>query len=217
MKKILREFLIKVALFDFYLNLKSELKCFISLRKWAALIKRNSIFLELGSGPKKGSNDWVTVDFSGADISYDLRKGIPLPANSVDRIYSSHMFEHMPYKELIIFINDCYRVLKDNGELSVCVPDASHYIRSYIDGVDFLPKDMLYVPAAVNTGSLIDQINYIAYMDGQHKYMFDSQNLINTLRKAPFSTVNIRCFDEVLDLKDRDHESIYAIAIKKIS
>jgi hypothetical protein len=66
----------------------------------------------------------------------------------------------------------------------------------------------------VDTGSLLDQVNYIAYMDGHHSYMFDRENLVNTLKKAPFHEVSLRAFDEALDLKKRDFESIYAIAIK---
>jgi len=51
-------------------------------------------------------------------------------------------------------------------------------------------------------------------MRGQHKYMFDEENLINTLRQAGFSDVKLRKFDHQLDLKERDSESIYALALK---
>jgi hypothetical protein len=60
----------------------------------------------------------------------------------------------------------------------------------------------------------MDQINYIAYMDQEHKYLFDKQNLVNTLKKIPFKKVELRAFDESIDMKSRDFESIYAIAIK---
>lgn len=185
-----------------------------SRSKWKALKKLDHVCLELGSGPKKGSNGWTTIDISGADISYDLRKGIPLPDMSIDRIYTSHLFEHIPYKELVLFINECFRVLKSNGELSVCVPNAGLYIRAYLDDHRFRPIGDGYGPALIETGSLMDQVNYIAYMDGQHKYMFDSENLVNTLRQAPFSNVRLREFDETMDLKSRKFESIYASAFK---
>lgn len=60
----------------------------------------------------------------------------------------------------------------------------------------------------------MDQVNYLAYMGQQHKYMFDPENLVNTLKKAPFSDVRLRQFDPTLDMESRDHESIYASAQK---
>lgn len=57
-------------------------------------------------------NGFTTVDINGANISWDLKNGIPLKDNSVDLIYSSHLLEHIPFKELILFLKDCKRVLK---------------------------------------------------------------------------------------------------------
>ncbi len=116
----------------------------ISRPKWYALKKQDNICLELGSGCKKGSNGWTTIDLSGADISHDLRMGIPLPSQTVDRIYTSHMFEHIPYKELVVFIDECYRVLKKAVSFP-CVfltrgDILSHMLRA-ID-LDLLGRDM---------------------------------------------------------------------------
>ena len=49
-------------------------------------------------------------------------------------------------------------------------------------------------------------------MNGQHNYMFDEENLLNTLSKANFKNVKLRNYDPALDIKERDFESIYAIA-----
>lgn len=195
-----------------------RIKCLVdvlmSWRKWKALAASSSIKLELGSGVKKGSNGWTTVDLYGADISHDLKRGIPLPDGSVDKIYTSHMLEHIPYGNLIDFINECHRVLKNKGELSVCVPNAGLYIQAYVDERQFLENGQGYRPAFVKTGSFLDQVNYIAYMDGHHHYMFDEKNLVKTLKKSAFSLVTLREFDPSLDLKSRDFESIYASAVK---
>jgi predicted SAM-dependent methyltransferase len=170
--------------------------------------------LELGSGAKEGFNGWTTIDLTGADISHDLRYGIPFPSGSVDRIYTSHMLEHIPYHDLLDFLNECYRVLKIGGELSVCVPDAGRYIKAYAEGRLFMDSREKYQPAVTDTGSLLDQVNYIAYMNQLHKYMFDEENLLNTLKKSPFSCVKLRKFDPSLDRECRDFESIYATAVK---
>ena len=44
--------------------------------------------------------------------------------------------------------------------------------------------------------------------------MFDKENLVNTLKKGGFENANLRSFDESLDMKERDYESIYALAQK---
>jgi predicted SAM-dependent methyltransferase len=180
--------------------------------QWKKLSRQDEIKLELGSGRKKGTNGFTTVDLHGADIHRNLKNGIPLKDNSVDVIYNSHLLEHIPYPQLIFFLKECRRVLKVGGYMSVCVPDAKKYIEAYMEGRNFIEVDREYKPALVDTGSHLDQINYIAYMAGEHCYMFDEQNLVNTLKKAGFSRVETRHFDSTIDLVERDFASIYAIA-----
>jgi predicted SAM-dependent methyltransferase len=203
------------SVYLFFTSMCSVIRQLSSYPKWKKISRAEIVKLELGSGSKKGINGWTTVDLVGADIIYNLRNGIPLKDNSVDAIYTSHMFEHIPYKSLVVFIRECKRVLKINGSLSVCVPNAGHYIKAYSQKSNFSDPRTLYQPAIVDTGSYLDQVNYIAYMDGQHAYLFDEENLVNTIKKGGFSNVKIRGFDASTDLLERDHESIYAYAIKQ--
>jgi len=210
----LKKFLEKIKLKSFAIFLRTFYRELLSKHSWANLEKSTKIFLELGSGAKKGANGWTTVDLGGADICHDLTKGIPLPNASVDRIYTSPMLEHIPFNDLVSFIKECYRVLKLGGELSVCVPNAGNYINAYVEKRQFSERDKCYLPAIVDTGSCIDQVNYIAYMGGQHNYLFDEENLINTIKTSPFKSVVLRKFDADIDIESRDYESIYASAIK---
>ncbi len=182
--------------------------------QWKKLASKEIIRLDLGSGTKKGNDGWITVDLVGADINYDLKKGIPLPDGSVDAIYSSHLLEHIPYKSLVLFLSECCRVLKNNGEFLVCVPNASLYIKAYIERSNFGGNHNLHLPAIVDTGSHIDQLNYIAYMNGEHHFMFDNQNLVNILLRSGFGDAKLRNYDPELDSADRHFESIYALATK---
>ena len=59
----------------------------------------------------------------------------------------------------------------------------------------------LYKPAVVSDGK-IDWLNYIAYMDGHHKYMFDQENLVRRLN-AGFIDAQPRNFDALRDRADR--------------
>lgn len=172
--------------------------------------------IEIGSGEKLGKNGWLTLDFTGTDINWDLRNGMPFDNNTIDEIYSSHLFEHLTFNEASILFKECNRVLKSNGIFSICVPNSKRYIDAYCNkNKDFWKSEQIdYLTNAYNQTTLIDYINYIAYMDGHHKYMFDEDNLIYILKSHGFKNVKLRDFDITIDMLDRDFESIYAIANK---
>jgi predicted SAM-dependent methyltransferase len=174
-----------------------------------------SIKLEFGSGCRKGTSGWTTVDLAqGADIEWNLLNPVPLNQDSVDIIYSSHLLEHLSYKEIVKVLNDWFRILKPNGKLMVCVPDVSHYLKAY-HNPDTIQKFIsdFYQPA-FNYHTPIDYLNYIAYMDGNHKHLFDKENLHAILESVGFVNIKERPFDPSLDSKGHDWESIYAEAAK---
>ncbi len=169
--------------------------------------------LELGSGAgvKPG---WIGLDLSPkATVQCDiLEVGIPFPDSSVHIVYSEHFLEHFYFWERDAILQECRRVLKAGGVFSVAVPDASLYIKGYLDRI--FPDCGLapYLPA-YDYNSPIDAVNYIAYMAGEHKHMFDMDNLIQVLIRAGFDSVRERAFDPALDSEHRQGQSIYAEAI----
>jgi predicted SAM-dependent methyltransferase len=174
------------------------------------------IKLEIGAGGKKGKNGWLTMDLTElCDLPWDLRNGIPFPDASLSVIYSSHFFEHLSFQETKKLITECRRVLKEGGIFSICVPNARPYLEAYTRGDKaFLEKQPSYYQPAYNNTTIIDLVNYVAYMDGQHKYMFDENNLLHILSSNGLKEVKIREFDAEVDMPERRHESIYAQGIK---
>jgi predicted SAM-dependent methyltransferase len=173
------------------------------------------IKLDIGSGPIQGGRGWTTLDMNErADLYWDLREPLPFPDGSVTMIYASHVLEHFFYPELMRLLQDCRRVLKPQGQLSVCVPDASLYVRGYLGDAGFdRAKFLIYAPALCSDAKM-DILNYIAYMAGHHRYLFDQENLVGVLERAGFDPVRARGFDPAIDVPERDHESIYAIATR---
>jgi predicted SAM-dependent methyltransferase len=187
-----------------------------TLKKIATITAQgNEINLEIGAGEKKGKNGWITLDmYAGCDIQWDLRNGIPFADNSISKIYSSHLFEHLTFKETAGLMKECLRVLKPEGQFLICVPNSRLYIEAYSKNDNtFWSLQDRFKPAFNNTTKM-DIVNYIAYMDGHHKYMFDEENLLAVLEKHGFKNAKLRSFNPELDLKERDHESIYAEAVK---
>ncbi len=170
--------------------------------------------LDLGGGYRKGSHGWTTVDISHeCDLYWDLRYGIPFADNRVDALYSSHMFEHLTYDQGQALLRECLRVLKPGGSFSIVVPNARLYVEHYLGQRD-LPEEFFGWTAAFNNTTRIDALNYVAYMAGEHTYMFDVENLLFRLLSAGLVDVRERPFDPETDLAERDYESIYAIGYK---
>jgi predicted SAM-dependent methyltransferase len=185
-----------------------------SKRKVRNILKqRAEILVEVGAGDVAGKNGWVTIDITDhCDIYWDLRKGIPFPDQSVTKIYSSHFFEHLSFRETQKFLAECRRALAPGGKFLICVPNARIWLEAYVKGTTLDPKAFLGWSPAYNHTTQIDYANYVAYMDGEHKYMFDEENLLFILNLAGFKNVSLRKFDPSLDKPERDQESIYAEA-----
>ena len=175
---------------------------------------QKEILLELGAG-KRGLDGWITININKtADICWDLRNGIPFPDKTVSYLYSSHFFEHLSFKQGQRFLDECLRVLRPGGKFSICVPNARIYIEAYLRNVDLDTNTFFDCTPAYNHTTRIDYVNYMAYMDGNHNYMFDEENLIYILKSKGMRNVRLREFNPSLDLKERYFESIYAEAEK---
>jgi predicted SAM-dependent methyltransferase len=165
--------------------------------------------LEIGSGPVRKTG-WITLDHCrGADVYWDLRRGLPFKEASFERVYSSHVLEHFSYRDMQNLLREVLRVLKPGGVFSICVPDASIYVQAYLGQRSTGDLDF-YKPALVSQMRM-DLLNYIFYMDGHHRFMFDRENLTYHCKEAGFVDCQPREFDPSVDMIERAAESIHFI------
>ena len=206
-----------IFLKQYYENTKRDEQITVKNRQKidALLQSRVPINLELGAGENRGIAGWTYVDVNECcDLVLDLSQPIPFPDNTVSMIYSSHFLEHFTYAELVKLLDECRRVLKPGGIFNAAVPDARIYFDAYLHSEGFDPDVFCRYAPAFNNNAKIDFVNYIAYMDGHHKYMFDKENLLIILRKTGFNSVRLREFDKALDMEVRDFQTIYVLAEK---
>jgi len=184
-----------------------------------ALASGEDIHLELGAGGRE-RRGWITVDFENADIRMDLGAApLPFPDNSVSYIYSSHVFEHFTYPHpMMDILDECMRCLKPAGVFDISVPNARPFVEAYCARTSYpYPIRSLHLPAVeTHTNGRMDLINYIAYMGGIHKYMFDEENLLAILRRAGFKGVQLRGYMQGMDIREREFESVYALGVKPL-
>ena len=97
-----------------------------NLLSWLADLQE--VNLDLGCGPFKKAGPWIGVDAldaPGVDVVGDVMEILEaLPDSSVDRIHSSHFFEHVP--DLPRLLRLIRRVLKPGGRLDTIVPHFSN-------------------------------------------------------------------------------------------
>jgi predicted SAM-dependent methyltransferase len=148
---------------------------------------RGAIHVHLGCGPKYLPG-FVNVDanlFNKIDLWLDVRNGLPFPSNSVDSIYSTHMFEHFYPDELNRLLHECLRVLKPRGGIRLIVPNLESAIQAYSQRQsawfdDSFPRHF---------DSLGGRFSNFVFCDGQHRTAFDFTHLDEVVRKTGFREV----------------------------
>lgn len=90
-------------------------------------------YINLGCG-SHFHPDWVNLDYAKTSknvIAHNLNKGIPFPDNTFEVVYHSHVLEHFSQKNAVHFMEECYRVLKNNGIIRIAIPDLEQIINEY--------------------------------------------------------------------------------------
>lgn len=124
------------------------------------MIHTPKLKIDIGGG-LRSKQDFINLDpvHGQGDFKRKLQEGIPLQDNSVDELFSSHTFEHIPTEYRIMCMNECFRVLKSNGLFEIIVPiigytdvnNIGHYINSSFAWADpthvsyfWMPDSFLY-------------------------------------------------------------------------
>ncbi len=180
----------------------------------ALLESDHPIKLDIGGGNRRGEQGWLTLDTAeGCDLFWDLIDGVPFPDNSVAQIYSSHLLEHLAVSEALAVLRECHRVLIPGGGISATVPNARLYVDIYLGHQSGNAEIFDWEPG-LNPSTAIDALNYVAYMAGEHRQLFDIDQLVWILSAAGFADASPRAFDPTMDQPERDSYSIYAQARK---
>lgn len=78
--------------------------------------------INLGGGNTK-LEGYLNIDVLAlphVDIVHDLSKGIPLPDNSVEEVYTAHFLEHL--ENVVFMMQEIYRVSKPGALIKIKVP-----------------------------------------------------------------------------------------------
>lgn len=164
--------------------------------------------------------DWVNLDAARGDqidIVWDLRRGMPFPADSCSAVFGEHVIEHIPKPDAERLLREIHRVLQSGGVIRLSTPDAGKFLRAYVNDPEFL-ADARFAAAAETS---MDRVNMMMREYGQHLWVYDIESIGLILQKAGFSSVQEQKFGasthprmQGIDLAEREFESLYVEAIK---
>jgi predicted SAM-dependent methyltransferase len=99
--------------------------------------------LNLGSFTNMFYDGWINMDIVPLQeyanywgykfINHDFSKPLLYKDESVDLIYSSHMFEHLSKEEGMFLLKEAYRIMKSGSTLRMLVPDAEKIAGLYLN------------------------------------------------------------------------------------
>jgi predicted SAM-dependent methyltransferase len=150
--------------------------------------KNKSVCLHLGCGPRH-LKDWINIDilfyFSMPDILLDLSKGLPLPNNCVDYIYTEDLIEHIDFEKGKLLMAECHRVLKPGGVFRAVTPDLKSFALAYINNSEV---DLKWYRDALGCQSFAEMFN-AGLREWGHTFLYDKELLSLTLNNMGFRVV----------------------------
>ena len=204
-------------------------------RQFRELRNRKELKVHLGCGGELKSG-WVNVDLNlnglvppmtpehAPDtmfILYDLRSGaLPLDDESCALFYSSHFMEHLEYREGVLLMRDCHRMLRPGGIFRAGLPHFRNAFRAYLDAnqqfFDLIDLRQWLPDREPETLSLVDYVNLGVYQWGEHKCIYDEEKIRLVLRRIGFRSADIVPYQEGLDPGNeiRQRYSFYVEAVK---
>lgn len=183
---------------------------------WVVIARQPSIKLDIGCRREEKREGFLSVDRIGADLCHDLLKKFPVRDNSVDEIYASHVFEHFTIHDALNLMRECHRILKPRGRLRIVCPNFDYYLAAYCDSQKYRTKHgkEYWADGYLDTGSKLDELNYVAHMGGEHRLIFNPELGKNLTLMAGFSIQQEVSFDPSKDIAERSYESCYVEATK---
>jgi len=103
-------------------------------------IVKTKKMIDIGCGPINRSEEFPEYDLVRVDIRDDCNpdfrcdvRDLPFPEKSFDRVFSSHVLEHFPRGEWKAVLKEWVRLVKDDGELLLVLPNIEWAIEHYKD------------------------------------------------------------------------------------
>ena len=195
-----------------WVNLDNSLTVRIAQRPWLVKLLAKARLL-------KGERLKFARAVLNEGITWANASRLPLPDDSVDFLYSSHMVEHLTREEAKRFLSEARRVLVPHGTIRLALPDLQILVSEYVEHGDadhFVERTLL---AIERERGLLGKVRSVAVGDRGHAWMYDGRSLTRLLEAAGFENVEVLPpgvstgpTAPGLNLAERSDESVYVEA-----
>lgn len=141
--------------------------------------------LHLGGGQTR-IEGFLNVDASWlarSDVVANIEK-LKFDNSTVNEIYTSHVFEHIPRAKASSVLNEWYRVLKAGGRLYISVPDFEHLISVYQDNLKYYEDQ--------DSHDLVNKVSGIIFGGQLNKYDYHYMGYSYTTLKHLLEKIGFR-------------------------
>jgi predicted SAM-dependent methyltransferase len=149
--------------------------------------------LQIGAG-RHYLEGWLKTDLEPTDLEtvyVDARKRLPFDTETFDYIVAEHLIEHLEYRDAMVMLKECFRVLKKNGVIRVSTPNIllTHQLMSPpLTAV--LKRYVVWSNGTfdghIDTTSATHVVNRLQHAWG-HKFLYDPDTLVASLRQCGFT------------------------------
>jgi predicted SAM-dependent methyltransferase len=141
-------------------------------------------------------------------IECDLVKHFPFKRSSVLYFYSEHFIEHITYADGLDFLKKIYKSLKPGGVLRISCPNLEDLTLHYLNNSWNMEEWKRNYPDIRGRCDIMNR--YMAFDYWGHKYVYDKEELINSLRLAGFEVKNIKS----VSLGKSEHDELNNLEIR---
>src|SRR3954467_3366030 len=150
----------------------------------------------IGAGPSSHPG-WIATDLTPtrSDVIYlDAGQPFPFDTESVDRIHTEHMIEHVAFPTGQNMLVECARVMRPGGRIRIATPDYDVMIRLATEPLD--EEALGHVRGAnERNGMAADQLDEPMHVVNRmfsghgHRYLYNERMLARCLEAAGFADV----------------------------